>query len=243
MVWSEFDACYDLPAYSGPRRTYLIATTQRTGSHFLAHLLGARGIIGVPFEYLNDHRVLLELRSRGLQPTEETETELLREMRQRRTGSSGWFGLKAHWHTWTATLSRPLVAAEVDPVAYIYLRRRDRIAQAASLALAQQTGWWVDESQNTGMQPTYSFTDIRKALTVIDAENAAWQRFFTNGRTYLELHYEELVADPDRAVTAVCSHLGVGETGTHNPQFPTMKARQDDIADDWAERFRSEIGA
>lgn len=243
MTWSEFDRRYDLPAYSGPRRTYLIATTQRTGSHFLAHLLGARGTIGVPFEYLNDHRVLLELRSRGLHPTEQTETELLREMKLRRTGSSGWFGLKAHWHTWTATLSRPLVAAEVDPVAYICLRRHDRIAQAASLALAQQTGWWVDESQNTGTQPSYSSTDIRKALAVIDAENASWQRFFTSERTCLELTYEEMIADPDRTVTAVCSHLGVSDMGSSNPQFPSIKARQDDIAEEWAERFRGDLGA
>jgi LPS sulfotransferase NodH len=115
MAWSEYDPRYDLPAYVGTPRTYLIATTQRTGSHMLAHLLGARGDVGVPFEYLNDYRSSLELTRRGIANTESAQLALLQEMGVRRTGSSGWFGIKAHWHTWSAVLSKPMLAARCSP--------------------------------------------------------------------------------------------------------------------------------
>lgn len=241
VVWSEFDGTYDLPPYAGLRRTYLIATTQRTGSHFLAHLLGARGTVGVPFEYLNDYRASVELRLRGEECTEQAHVDLLREMKDRRTGSSGWFGMKAHWHTWKATLETPALAALVQPNAFIYLRRLDLIAQAASLALAEQTGWWVDESQATGTVPEYSPARIQAAVEIIEKEDEAWQRYFAAGRPCLVLTYEELIAQPDAAVSAVCSHLGVVDPGMPNPSFPSLRPRPDDVAEEWAGRFRHDV--
>lgn len=238
MTWSEYGAAYDLAPYAGPRRTYLIATTQRTGSHYLAHLLGARGEVGVPFEYLNDGRTLLELQSRGVVADEESHVALLREMKERRTGSSGWFGIKAHWHTWASVLQQPLLAAEAKPEAFIYLSRRDRIAQAASLALAEQTGWWVDESQANSSQPNYSADHIKRALEVIEAEDSSWREYFSDDRECLTLTYEDVVAQPDAAIAAIYSHLGESELGRPNPLFPQMPARRDGIAEEWAATFR-----
>ncbi|MSW83035.1 MAG: hypothetical protein F2840_18075 [Actinobacteria bacterium] len=44
----------------------------------------------------------------------------------------------------------------MQPDVIVYLTRHDRIAQAASLVLAEQTGWWVDESQTTPAPAGYS---------------------------------------------------------------------------------------
>lgn len=241
MTWSEFHRDYDLPPYVGPRRTYLIATTQRTGSHFLAHLLGARGVVGVPFEYLNRHRASLELQSRGEEINEQAHVTLLREMRERRTGSAGWFGVKAHCHTWLATLKNPELADQIQPEAFIHLRREDRIAQAASLALAEQTGWWVDESQTRAFSPIYSPAHIRKALETLEAEDEAWQAYFSQGRDRLVLTYEEVIANPEAAVSAVCTHLGVTDTGVPRRTFPSPRARPDGLVGQWAERFRRDV--
>lgn len=238
MPWSEFDADYDLPRQAGSHRTYLIATTQRTGSHLLAHLLGARGVVGVPFEYLNRHRASLELQSRGEELNEQTHVKLLREMQERRTGSSGWFGIKAHWHTWQATLEQQDLAAQILPETFIYLRREDRFAQAASLALAEQTGWWVDESQTRAFSPTYSPVHIRKALETLEAEDEAWQTYLSQGREYLVLTYEEVISNPEAAVSAVCTHLGVTDIGEARESFPSLRARPDGLVEQWAERFR-----
>jgi LPS sulfotransferase NodH len=236
MTWSEYDPRYDLPTYIGSPRTYLIATTQRTGSHFLAHLLGTRGALGVPFEYLNGYRSLLELKRRGEHSSERTQLALLEEMKARRTGCSGWFGVKAHWHTWSGVLAQPLLAAQVQPEVMIYLTRQDRVAQAASLVLAEQTGWWVDESQSTSAEPNYSAERIRQALAKIDGENDAWRRYLA-GKPYLALTYEAVRSDPQAAVSAVFTALGVDDPGRSNTGFPSPKPRHDDIVEQWAERF------
>lgn len=237
--WSEFAVRYDLPPVDGPVRNYLIATTQRTGSHYLAHLLGARGVVGVPFEYLNDHRILLEMNARGWENTERNQIRLIDEMKRRRAGSAGWFGIKAHWHTWREVTSQPELAQTVQPERYVYLIREDRVAQAASLALAEQTGWWVDASQMTKATAEYSASDIVRALETIDVENAAWQEYFARGRECLMLSYEEIVTDPDAAVSAVCSHLGVVEVPAPKASFPEVPPRPEGLVAEWAARFRS----
>lgn len=238
MVWTEFDSSYDLAPFTGVPRTYLIATTQRTGSHYLAHLLGARGDVGVPFEYLNDHRVLVELERRGIEDSDVAQIELLKEMKVRRTGSAGWFGIKAHWHTWSSIIERPALAAHLQPEKFIYLRRTDRIAQAASLALAELTGWWVDESQAFEISPTYSAARIQGALVRIERECEAWQEYFADQRRCLEVTYEELIDNPGDTLSAISFHLGVRDAGTVNPLFPSQRTRPDDIAEEWADRFR-----
>lgn len=242
MTWSEYDPRYDLPTYISSPRTYLIATTQRTGSHFLAHLLGASGVIGVPFEYLNGYRSLLELERRGEHSSERTQLALLEEMKSRRTGRSGWFGIKAHWHTWSAVLAQPLLAAQVQPEVMIHLTRQNRVAQAASLVLAEQTGWWVDESQSTSAEPNYSAERIRQALAKIDGETDAWRRYLA-GQPCLMLTYEAVRSDPHAAVSAVFAALGVDDPDRSNIGFPSPKPREDNIVEQWAERFSRTLDA
>ncbi len=240
MVWSEYDPCYDLPKYDGTSRTYLIATTQRTGSHLLAHLLGMRGDIGVPFEYLNDYRSSLELTRRRQPNTELAQLALLLEMRARRTGSSGWFGIKAHWHTWSAVLSKPLLAAQIQPDVIIYVIRRDRVAQAASLVIAEQTGWWVDESQSTSVTPVYSAVRMQEALDKINRENSAWETYLSCLPGCLTLTYEALVMQSETTISAVYDALGVQYSCRSTAGFPMPKPRTDDLVRQWALRFLDE---
>lgn len=224
----EYDAVYDLPAYQGPTTTYLLATTQRTGSHYLAHLLARTPWGGVPFEYVNRFRVSRELAARGLRPSAAAEVALLREMRSRRTGSSGLFGVKAHWHSWRETMGRPDLRDLVSPSAVVYLARRDRTAQAHSLAVAEQTGVWVDFGRATTTQVSCAREVLVDAGERIEAECAAWEGFLAGspGPT-LRLCYEDVRDDPHGAVEAVRRFLAAPEGGALRPlpmPVPTARA-------------------
>ena len=240
--WSEFLADYDLPPYEGDVRTYLVATTQRTGSHHLAQLLAGTGAVGVPFEYLNGYRVGLECRARGWVDDESTHVKLSREMVERRTGMSGWFGLKAHWHTWVGMSARPRVRDLVRPERFLYLTRGDRVAQAASLALAEQTQVWVNPGCAAARPPVYAATHIRDALLRIEQECEAWEGFFlARGIDVLRMSYEELLADPEVCIDAVFAHLGTPRTAVPPRALPRLNARADDLVESWSARYRDEV--
>lgn len=240
--WSEFLDDYDLPPFEGEVRTYLMATTQRTGSHYLADLLARTGAVGVPFEYLNGHRARLEFQVRGWRYEESAHADLYREMVRRRTGTSGWFGIKAHWHTWVEMSDLPGGRDLVRPERFLYLTRRDRVAQAASLAIAERTGVWVNAGKVPARPPVYSAAHIRDAMIRIEHECAGWEGYFASQEAAVcRLTYEDLIADPDGCVEAVFGHLGVTRPSGPPRALPTMDPRTDDLVRMWAGRYRDEV--
>lgn len=210
----EYDSVYDLAPHGGPARSYLMATTQRTGSHYLAHLLARTSWGGVPFEYLNPHRAAMELRLRGWPLTEGSQRRLLREMKGRRTGATGFFGFKAHWHTWQEAAARPLVGDLARPNCIVHLSRRDRVAQAASLAIAERSGVWV-KFDDRPRPPTGCPDAAReRALRRIESEYRAWEAYLTTWPgPVLRLVYEDVREDPLAALDALRRFLGVEAMG------------------------------
>lgn len=236
--WSEFDTAYDLPPFPGTPRTYLVATTQRTGSHYLAYLLACDGSLGAPFEYVNGHRVFLELERRGWPQGEQSEVRLLEEVIQRRTGPSGWFGVKSHWHTWAAIQSKPAIRSRVAPQRVIYLSREDLTAQAVSLAMAEITGEWVNVGHRATSPADFDRARVEDALRRIEVERAAWEAFL--GRwpgEVLRLRYEDLIASPDVAVDEVFGYLGAARAPKQRSLTP-LRPTPDDLLEGWVAQFR-----
>lgn len=237
-AWSEYAAVYDLPPYSGSPQTYLLATTQRTGSHYLAYLLARIGIVGVPFEYLNAYINRGELMARGWPVNDASERRLIEEIRHRRTGSAGWFGAKAHWHTWALRIADPAILQLVQPVRFIALSRADRLAQAVSLAIAEQTQVWVNSAPDTPIAPTYSKAHIDSARRRLSSELDAWDRYFAGRNSdVLRLDYESLLADPPKAVDAVLEHLGVSAPQLKPRELPKMYPRSNEVHRAWMRRY------
>ena len=111
---------WDLPPFEGEARTYIIASTPRTGSTLLCRSLWDTGVAAAPKEYLNpmqlrdwEVRLGATRRSRflhrflvgpavgfaGRYGWGEAELSAhLARVRARRTGEDGLFGLKIHYH-------------------------------------------------------------------------------------------------------------------------------------------------
>ncbi len=250
---------FDLPAPDAPARTYVVATTPRSGSTLLCRALWETGRVGAPKEYLNPTQ-LRDWRARfaplpgrlavaglrgplvALTPALGFDEAALRAhldlVRARRTGPTGWFGLKVHHHhklRWVG--DRPLEAL-LGPVTWIRLRREDRLGQAISWVRARQTWRWTAE-RRPWAPARYDEAAITRALASLAAADAAWDADLA-ASSPLALTYEELVADLDGAVRRVLAFLG--EAPPTTPVRPALARQADATTETWRARYLSRHG-
>jgi trehalose 2-sulfotransferase len=248
---------FDLPACDREPRTYVIATTPRTGSTLLCRALWDTGRVGAPKEYLNptqlrdwaaragDRRLqVAAIPLRGplvslLTFAPWTDGALrahLDRVRSARSGPTGWFGLKLHYHHKVRWFGERPIQALLGPVCWIRLRREDRLGQAISWVRARQTWRWTSDAPRWAPE-MYDGGAIRRALDDIDRAERGWDRAIGDQRA-LSLVYERIVDDLDGAAQAVLAHLG--EPASHGTTAPALRRQADAISDLWRERFLRE---
>ena len=227
------DESWDLGRTDGSRHSYLIATTQRSGSHYLAHLLAATGQLGCPFEYF--HPGMLADFERRLETDDPNST--LAEIRRLRTSPSGWFGMKAHWPQFECARSEwKLDEAYLSFDRFILIERRDRIAQAVSLAIAQQTKSWLSVMPAKPGELHYKPMEILGHLERIEAEYRCWRLYFAErGITPFRIVYEDLVADPLATLNALLLSFGAEPVPGLPPISIQRQATQ--VNQDWRRRY------
>ena len=133
--------------FSGPpplRKSYVVASSYRCGSTYFCSELWRTGVLGAPAEYLNvgEGRMLRHVMESRLQAS--SPEDYFVKLLACRTSSNGVFGMKAHFHHFEPALDWcPSMLERLSPVTYIYLSRRDKLAQAVSMAKAMQTNGWT----------------------------------------------------------------------------------------------------
>lgn len=210
---------------------YLIASTQRSGSYFLSYLLRGTGLLGAPFEYLHpDHqpRWHERLGTSDLRGTLERLFEI-------RTSPNGWFGIKAHWDHFEH--GRAEAGDLLHFERFLRIERRDRLAQAVSLALARQTKSWMS-IQERAAESRYDERKIAHALAILDRDTRAWDEWFAAAKVEpLHIFYEDLVTDPLAVVNRILGEFGL-EPLTGLPPVPTHK-QANAINAEWKRRYSS----
>ena len=257
---------FDLPPCTGAR-TYVIASTPRSGSTLLARLLWGTERVGAPKEYLNPmqirdwevrlgsrassrlHRFLVGpavgLAGRG-RWTDARLRDHLARVRARRSGGTdgGFFGLKLHWHhyqQWFGSTGRS-VDRWLDSPVFVRIRRPDAVAQAVSWARALQTGAWIEkqlqsQGQAVRVPPVYNRRLIAARLADLQAAEAGWDGVLA-GRAVCEVDYDALVADPRAVVRDVLDFLGVRSPDPGPLELPLTR-QSDALSSAWIERFRT----
>ena len=245
---------HDLPRPTAAPRTYVIASTPRCGSTLLCHALWSTARVGAPREYLNPAQLrdwTLRLGPGWLlkgpaPPTSQALTRgplpqtalrrYLDAIRARRSGPTGWFGLKVHHHHLVRWLGEADLEAVLGPIHWIHLRREDRIGQALSWVRARQTGRWASHAPGL-LPPRYDPHAIRAASdALILAENdwrARWRR--AGVRPLLTLTYEELCAAPRACVNRVLRALG--EPPVQVLPAPSLHPQADARTAEWRARY------
>lgn len=205
--WDQFTPHYDFPPFEGQPRLYVIATTPRSGSHFLGHALWESGRFGAPLEYLHRKNFQRWQERSGA----ESAAAVFDWLARRRTSPPGWFGLKLMWRqfeTWQQDGRLPFL----PPVtAVIHLYRRDLLGQAISFRIAQHTGVWAAGMAGNGRQARFDRAAIMQAAEALRRQNRDWHGTLNGpawaGVPRLSLAYEDLAADPQTMLAAVARFL------------------------------------
>lgn len=179
---------------------------------------------------------------------------------ERGSDETGTFGLRIMWDNMPAMITRLRVLrggasdtetlnAAFGPCQFIHLSRDDKVAEAVSLAIAEQTGLWHRNADGTDREnfghsdaPIYDDAHIAHELNGLEAEAAGWADWFAANRIRPHrVTYEALAKAPLAQLAAILSFLGkdpaLADTATPGTQkLATQRNR------DWAARFRKAHG-
>lgn len=212
-----------------PRQSYFVCATPRSGSWFLCGLLASTGVAGRPHEWFwRDTRASLERRWSVRSADEYVKLVLAAGMT-----ANGVFGAKVMFGSLPALTPFPRPR-------FVWMRRRDRVAQAASFAKAVQTGHWHHWDPPPHAAPSYRFDAIDTLLREVEALERGWAEWFARERVEpLEVVYEELAADPEGQTRRVLDLLTVGQPTGDGIRSLTLRGH-DDVNDEWSARYRAD---
>ncbi len=226
-------------------RSYIIAFTPRSGSHFLADLLSGTHVCGHPAEYLPP-----EDRNGG---SEERSAYLRNYLRRGRTGN-GVFGAKLSWRQF-CRLIRDLdpgippgdlslhlaVQRHLGSCRYLFLRRRDRLRQAISYSRALATGRWVSTGSSPAADPGLERFDpaqIDRLLLELQTFDTRWESFLSHIQAnHLTLYYEDVIADPLRYLEAICSLLELSPVADRFRRSARTLRQSDALTEQWLQKY------
>lgn len=221
-----------------PLRSYVLACTPRVGSHLLSDALTSTGIAGRPREWLprfpsdsgpftaQDRMRLVTRPPTESPPDPQEDAAHIRRFLAAGTTENGVFGVVVHRLVLQDAVDRfrvfldtqeqaphGVLSAAFLGLSYVWLRRRDRVAQAVSWYKAIQTGIYVGRHGGGGgggesEELRFDYGKIRYLFSAITSFENAWKSYFSSaGVKPLVLEYEDLSEDYVGTVRAVLEFL------------------------------------
>lgn len=247
--------------------SYIICTTQRTGSTLLCDLLTSTGVAGNPDSFFMSDvdPVWVEqwgLPARGNRGDAGYGAACLAAAIKVGKGPTDIFGLRLmreNLDDLSALIDDVLPGLPSDKarfeaafgkILYVYLARGDKLAQAVSMVKAEQTGLWHVAPDGTELErlapprePEYDFARIAGKLEQLERHDAAWSRWFdTQGIEPLRIGYENLSADPAKEVSRICAALGVAAPAPASLK-PGVARLADAVSLAWMHRYLEDLEA
>lgn len=230
----------------GTKLRYVVCATPRSGSELVTQMLQATGLAGDPQEYLNQAYMAGYVRLRAGDQKLELR-EYLEDMEARRTSPNGVFGAKMHFeHLQALWKNRMRVAAgflkRFDK--FILVTRRDKVAQAVALhkareAVVVQDASKAGEEAQRPVKAGYNPALVAKALTDVAMQEEAWRTLLTAAQfPFLEVAYEDLVANYEKESARILEHLGISGAKVGAPALDKLEDDQATIA-----KFRQYLGS
>ena len=223
-----------------------MATTPRSGSNLLCQLLFERAQLQEPKEFLNleflrncgavDHEL------RFLVPSLDA---LIGCTNYDRRDRAFPICIKAMYTQFDKARTLPGVSEGLRAETVILLLRRDIVAQAVSLYIAELTGRWTSYARPAAerAEPPYDFKAIEARVRRIDRHVALWrQTFEADHIDYRVVYYEQLMADPDELLESLM-HFWQLEPRARRARFSHPPERQTTVLNtDFIERYRLDKG-
>lgn len=124
----------------------------------------------------------------------------------------------------------------------IFVRRRNKVAQAVSLWRAIQTQQWrgAIEHEADAPEARYDFRALDHLVRELHRWDANWEDWFhATGRDPIRVIYEEFSESRAATVGRVLDELGIDPPEPDHEDGP-MKRQSDDISAGWVERYRAD---
>ena len=230
----------------------------------MCDLLAATGIAGSPNSFFrqesfpwwaNNFQVSVE----NWRNEHEFDHSYLSAVQQHGKNGTPVFGMRLMWES-VADLSDRLASFYPDlpndkarfqsafgsPL-YLHLYRNDKIAQAASLLKAEQTGLWHVFADGTererlkpGQAPAYDARALSELVATLEDHDSAWTRWFAQQKVEpVCIRYETLSAEPQAVLATVLSALGLDSSIAATVKPETTKLA-DNKTSEWITRYRKE---
>ena len=240
LYQDQFSSEHDYRHQTETQKTLVIASTVRSGSHMLGHLLHQTDAFGFPLEYAN-RKNLDEWKARL---NCKTLPEVLKALQARRTSSNGTFGIKIHYsHVQEFGGFKAMCDLLPNPH-FVLLTREDVMAQAVSLAVAKQTGAWISEQGKPVSDPDFRFDDIEAGLRRVCLENASWRySLAASGCKYMELNFSDVRSNTVNTVLRIADFMGIDVESPKIPTSPVTKRQSNELNKKWLARFQQEFNA
>ncbi|NBD38426.1 MAG: hypothetical protein GVY10_07655 [Verrucomicrobia bacterium] len=226
-------------------RDLFIAATPRSGSELLCQWFLRSYLYGWTGEWFAFGTVEGDAAHLGV-PGETRLGPLLEALRREKAADDGRVSLKMMWPVFAAFRGQegasPLSFLR-DPEC-VWVRRRDKVAQAVSLYKAEKTDKWRSEAGDQEDVP-YSGADIARCLQRIRAEEAAWEAFFAEEELEPRLvTYEDFAPHQREAFRALLETLDLPPVPEDRIQAPPTIRKQGTANNEaLRKRFRAENGS
>jgi trehalose 2-sulfotransferase len=233
-----------------PAISYVIASIQRSGTHLLCSILRSTGVAGSPAEFF------LSKPGETWEKRWDAPSRLayVDRVLQQNTATNGVFGAVVMWSYFERMLQmleeipgyRNLKAAQLLAAAfaqpkYIWMRRRNRVEQAVSWAMACQTGVWAqtaEERRRPRAISTFDFKVIDEWCNRIAAHEEAWANYFRENQIEpLVLFYEDVVVSHRAAAERVLEFLGLAFPPGMEIPVPAVEKQATRISAEWTARY------
>ena len=213
-----------------PARLVGLCFTNRCGSNYLAELLAATGAVNLAAEVLHFESVIpISTQSN------------ISSLRKYLASMMSWNAIGGNYVTKLATAFLPaletagLLDDALAGAAFIHITRRDRLGQAISFEIADQTGRWASYQSPSDRQPRFSRYRIERIMANLAADDAYLGKFFTlNNIVPLSIVYEDVLADPLAAVARVLEFLGLPWSAPDQTKIRTER-QSDALNEQWRE--------
>ena len=124
----------------------------------------------------------------------------------------------------------------------VFVRRRDKVAQAVSLWRAIQTQRWrTEDISNDAAEAWYDYRAIKHLVAELHGWDAKWEDWFqVTGRQPVRVIYEEFVGSRAATVGRVLDALGIPPRELAVNGKGPMRRQADDLSQGWVDRYRQE---
>lgn len=231
-IEARFGPLPSLPGQVLPgMRFVFICFTNRSGSNHLADALHSDGRLNLAGEFFNADAVADDVRQHG----HASFADYVRmQIRWRQRG--GRFVAKLAVPHLEVLGRAGILDAAAPAASYIHITRANRLGQAISLHIAEQTGQWTSDMP-PARAPAYDRARIAAILDQIDQDTATLERFFTaNAIDPIRVEYAAFVADPATHLTRIGTALGLPDLRL-DPAALRYARQSGQLNRDWRARY------